>query len=207
MGRFLDLTGERFTRLIAIKQHSKNKHGHYLWFCKCDCGNEKIILGQSLINEDTKSCGCLQKEKVGKHGYSQTKTYRIWHSMIERCKDINNEYYGKKEIKVCDKWLAENNGFVNFLKDMGECPGKEYSIDRINNDLGYYKENCKWSTSKQQTRNKSNNINVTFNNKTQCTQDFAKEYNINRRTLQYKIKRGLSIEEILTTSTKRGETK
>jgi len=151
-GRFIDLTGQNFGRLTPIKHIGKNEWGHSQWLCRCSCGKEKIILGNSLRRGLTKSCGCLHNEGNNfKHGHSQkdkiSRTYQRWQNIIDRCSNPNNasyENYNKIKIKICYEWSNKENGFKNFLKDMGECPGKEYSIYKINNNLGYYKENCRW---------------------------------------------------------------
>lgn len=107
-----------------------------------------------------------------KHGHSKrgrwSKIYRAWADIIQRCTNSNNKQwknYGGRGIIICDRWLYS---FTNFLKDMGKPPGSEYSIDRIDNNKGYYKENCQWATPKQQARNTRKNRLVTHNGKTQC---------------------------------------
>jgi hypothetical protein len=86
-----------------------------------------------------------------KHGYFGTPTYKSWSEMIYRCKNNGRGYLNGRNINVCDEW----KDFKNFLKDMGERPFGT-SIDRIDNSKGYYKENCRWATSIQQARNKTN---------------------------------------------------
>jgi hypothetical protein len=133
MGKFIDLTGQKFNRLIVLKFAYINKHKSY-WDCICDCGNKIIVYKGNLKNGHTKSCGCLQKEIATKHGYNKkgqkTRIYSIWEHIIQRCTNPNNsEYknYGGRGIKICDRWL----NFKNFLKDMGEPPKNMKLIEQI----------------------------------------------------------------------------
>lgn len=124
------------------------------------------------------------------HGMINTKTYRSWAAMIRRCtsdKSNRYQYYMAKGIKVCDEWRT----FTNFLKDMGERPeGK--SLDRIDNSKGYYKENCKWSTPKEQSLNRTSNILFTYDNRTMAAKEWAKEFNLPYEKVLNRIKRGLT---------------
>lgn len=192
-----NLVGQKFGRLVVLQFVGKNKWRKTRWLCKCDCGKEKIIRGDHLISGSTKSCGCLQT----KHGHSTTttisKTYKSWDDIIQRCTNHNNPYYycyGGRGITICERW---RDAFVNFLEDMGEAP-KGYQIDRINNEKGYYKGNCRWVTPKINNRNRRDNHIETFDGKTQCLSAWAEELNINRSTISERLKRGWSIDKTLT---------
>ncbi|KKM72229.1 hypothetical protein LCGC14_1422620 [marine sediment metagenome] len=194
MSRLIDLTGQKFERLLVVKYAGKKKSGATLWLCVCDCSKEKIIIGSHLKNGNTKSCGCLQKEIASishaKHGHKTraktSKTYQSWQSMIKRCVNPKNKdylHYGGRGIKVCQRW---RNSFENFLKDMHEAP-EGYQIDRIDNDGNYCKSNCRWVTSRINNRNKRNNHLITYNNKTQCLIEWAEDYDIPYKTLFARI--------------------
>lgn len=88
-----------------------------------------------------------------KHGYYGTPTYKSWSEMIYRCKKTGKLYWCDRGIRVCERWKK----FENFLEDMGERPDGK-TLDRIDNSKGYYKTNCRWATSKEQNRNKRNNL-------------------------------------------------
>lgn len=215
MSKLIDLTGQRFERLIVIHRMANDKHKRSTWLCECDCGERAIVAGNHLKNGNTKSCGCLQREIVKQTGYRNIKhghkrfkqpstTYESWCSMIKRCtnpNDKNYKNYGERNIKVCERWKK----FENFLKDMGEHPGSGYSLDRKNNEKGYSKENCRWATQKQQQRNRRNNHLVTYDDKTQCIAVWVEETGINRNTIVSRLRRGWSIEKTLTTPVRKRE--
>lgn len=168
MGKKVDLTGMRFGRLTVLNDEGMAKNKHYQWKCRCDCGNITIVGMSNLKSGTTSSCGCLQSEKTRErnrklcttHGLSNTLIYSIWRAMIARCTNPNNNSYhdyGKRGIKVCDRWLDVRN----FFADMGERPD-DLTLERIDNNLGYSKENCCWASHTTQSRNQR----VQKNNKT-----------------------------------------
>lgn len=126
----------------------------------------------------------------------KTPTYVSWDNMLCRCRPSSHhaKYYASRGIAVCERWKT----FANFLADMGERP-LGHELDRIDNDGGYCKENCRWATRSAQNRNKQNNHLWTFRGKTQCIQDWAEETGIAWLTLKSRFLNGWTIEEILST--------
>jgi NAD(P)-dependent dehydrogenase (short-subunit alcohol dehydrogenase family) len=157
MGTFINLMGESYSRLTALSR-APNQEKHTMWRALCECGNIITVRAQHLRNGNTKSCGCLDREtslaRSAKHGQYGRPVYESWKGMIQRCTNpANQEWknYGGRGVTVIPDWLL----FANFYKDMGDRPeGK--TLDRENNELGYSKSNCKWSTSKEQAMNKRN---------------------------------------------------
>ena len=161
---FVDFINQRFGRLVVIEKTDKRSGTNVIWKCKCDCGNEVFVSSSNLRSGHTQSCGCLQKERVSKakttHGMRFTSEYYSWNNMKARCYNPNYKHYkdyGGRGITICDRW---RDSFENFLEDMGSKPSNKHSIDRIDVNGNYDPENCKWSTSQEQARNKRNQRDV-----------------------------------------------
>lgn len=139
-----------------------------------------------------------RNKKSATHGMSGNRTYGIWNNIRERCLNTKNkdfQNYGGRGITVCDRW---KKSFICFLEDMGEAP-RQMQIDRINNDKGYTKENCRWTTVQVQANNRRTCVMVTFNGKTKTIADWSREFGIERKTLEYRIRVGWDIEKALIT--------
>ena len=205
-----DITGQRFCNLTALGYVGysippSGKRVHY-WRFKCDCGKETTVLRSNARSGHTTSCGCNgynnSQLAIYKHGGAakgsngkQEKLYHVWRSMIQRCTDPNvrNYYrYGGRGIKVLWKDYSE------FRFDMLPTYQDGLTIDRKDNDGHYCKENCKWSTYREQAINTSRTINLTFNGKTQCISFWAKELGMKRATLEQRYHKGWTHEKILT---------
>lgn len=160
-GSVVDITGMIFGRVTVLSLQSKGGSGvHAKWNCHCSCEKEFITRGSNLRRGNTLSCGCMKEENRATdsttHGMSRTREYKSWDAMIARCYNKkNNRYfmYGERGITVVDSWRL----FSNFFSDMGFRPAGK-SLDRINGNKGYSKDNCKWSTPKEQANNRRNNV-------------------------------------------------
>jgi len=161
-----NLIGKKFGRLTVIKYFKDCKR-----ICKCDCGNYKVAIGADLKRGNIQSCGCLQKELTGKrftkHGMRGARFYSIWCAVKDRCSNINSHsfrWYGARGISVCERWGKFENFrddmYENYLKHVKRFGEKQTTIDRIDNDGNYCKENCRWATHKQQTSNRRINRDV-----------------------------------------------
>lgn len=160
MGGFIDRTGQRIGRWTVLRRGPNWRHG-IRWFCRCDCGAERLVPAQSCYVGISNSCGCYQKERVRiratRHGHSpiegKSPTYLSWSAMIARCHSPNTtafRTYGRLGISVTKPW---RDSFASFLNDMGERP-KGKTLDRIDNRFGYFASNCRWATRRGQAANK-----------------------------------------------------
>ena len=136
------------------------------------------------------------------HGLSGTRLHRIWHSMYCRCYyKSTNQYknYGGKGIEVCEEWKKDFMNFYNWAINNGY--EEHLTLDRIDNNKGYYPENCRWATVKEQANHRTTNVYYTFNGETKTGKQWCEIYNISQTTLNDRLKRGWSLEQALTIST------
>jgi hypothetical protein len=208
MDKFKDFIGRRFGRL-SIKEKGL---APYRWICECDCGNKKEVVIYSLIRGGTKSCGCLSIEKAkgrATHGKSRTPEHNIWKTIKQRCYNQNLDSYkryGARGIVMDINW---KNSFQNFIKDMGYRPSSKHSIERIDNNKGYCKENCKWATMKEQCGNRRNSVFITLNGETKIISDWCEYFNIKLSTVYSRINRNSNwdYERIFSTPVIKNEIK
>lgn len=199
-----DLIGKKINKWIIISK-AKNRNGKSYYLCRCECGKEKEVNLQNLKRNLSKSCGCLRNKETAirntTHNLTGIPEHGVWFGIKARCLNPKNSRYnryGGRGITICDEW---KDSFEQFYADMGPRPSNKHSIERRNNDLGYNKDNCYWVTNDVQSRNRINNINITWNGKTQCLLDWTKELfpNNSYSLLEYRLKKGWNIEKILTT--------
>jgi hypothetical protein len=147
--------------------------------------------------KDTKSCGC-QNPKGTIHGMAYTSIYRVWKSMISRCFNRNNRNwhnYGGRGITVCERWMD----FTLFFEDMGHNP-PGLSLDRIDNNGSYCKENCRWASPREQGQNRRMSVLITFQGQTFCVSEWARRVGIKMDTVWKRLYvRGWTVDKALTT--------
>lgn len=189
----INLSGTKFGKLLAVERVPSGKGNQTTWLCKCDCGLLKTVATGSLVNGDTKSCGCSSHEAARQrfiqmntsHGWSGTATHESWKAMKQRClnkRNPNYADYGGRGVLVCESWMR----FEHFLADMGPRP-EGTSIERKNNSLGYNKHNCKWATPTEQANNKRTTTIVTANGETKPLTQWCREKGLNYQTIQGRI--------------------
>ena len=216
MGKLEDLSGKRFGKLTVIKRVddyvSPSGRHQAKWLCQCDCGNTACITRSQLKSGKTKSCGCYQKQMASDanktHGLSKERLYYIWKDMRSRCQNPKQkEYgdYGARGISLCSDW-------ENYLKFREWALSHGYrfdlTIDRIDNDKGYYPENCRWATRAQQNRNMRRNHHVIYRGKDYIVAELARKAGISKSVFLNRImNEGFTVAEAVELPAMRGKNK
>jgi hypothetical protein len=195
-----DITGKRFNKLLVLRRDkvlsrrdSGNTNSIELWICRCACGNTRSVRRSRLTGKKLCSFPCCKRES---HGLSKLPEYGVWIQMRERCNRPRNpafHMYGGRGIRVCAQWRS----FQTFLDDMGRRPSSKHSIDRIDNDGPYSPENCRWATQREQMRNMRTNVFVTHDGRRQCIIDWAREFDVDSKSLRVRLKRGEKFTEAI----------
>ena len=199
--RARNITGNIFGKALAIVPVGVSKHGDMQWLCVCHCGKRFVRiagnLGRATSQTTRQSCGCLNYLGSANHWKSDTPEHKIWCGINYRCTNPNStrfENWGGRGIAVCREW-AES--FTAFYADMGPRPSPKHSIDRIDNELGYFKANCRWATAKEQGQNqraRKNAIILSFEGETKPLKDWAEQYGICTSTIVRRINHGVPLD-------------
>lgn len=207
MSKKLDLTGQRFGRLTAIKYAGDRR-----WFFQCDCGNTKIINTYDVKCGKTKSCGCYMRENSvitnTTHNMRKTRLYAIYHSMKQRCYNpSSNSYknYGARGIKICQEWLDDFMNFYNWAMENGydeNAPRGQCTIDRIDVNGNYCPENCRWADWDTQAMNKRKK-QWEINGKSKSLKEWSQISGLPISTIRQRIKAGWDEKDILSVSKER----
>jgi hypothetical protein len=188
--------GDRFGRLAVIGEVPiSDRRDLARWQCRCDCGQVVRATRSHLVSGGKSSCGCLRPGLSKRHSL----TYSRWRSMLDRCHSARGDTatpYGQRGIQVCARWRGE---FTAFLDDMGQCPSRHHTLDRIKNHVGYQPGNCRWATRAEQMRNRSNSAYLTFMGETLIVTDWAARFGLLKGTLRGRLAAGWSVEKALTT--------
>jgi hypothetical protein len=200
--------GKRYGRLVVIEEvfpRQINSHGRAVRFivCKCDCGVVKQRRFNDMKLGKVVSCGCTKRNKMKlkmtTHGMSGARPWRIWINLTQRIDNPNStsyRYYGGRGVTIPKAWRK----FEGFWGDMEEGYKDSLSLDRIDNDGHYSKENCRWTTSKVQNRNSRHNIILTYGGRSMCVTEWSEETGISAPTIYGRISRGWPHEKALTIS-------
>ncbi|RWO34739.1 MAG: hypothetical protein EOS10_00090 [Mesorhizobium sp.] len=196
----VDRVGERHGRLIVLfRAENKVEPSGAVraqWRCVCDCGNGVTVTGHAIARGNTKSCGCLNREKEAKHGQYRNPVYRVWKAMKQRCLNPNHDGfdgYGGRGITVCAEWLK----FENFYRDMGDLPAG-MTLERKDNEKGYEPGNVIWASRLVQANNKRSNVSVTFRDQTHTQAEWGRITGLGKAAIKRRLDAGWPVERALT---------
>lgn len=202
MGKFVDITGQKYGKLLAIKPvEERTKGGGIKWLFRCDCGNEKVIPSNSVRTGLVKSCGCL----VTTHGMTGTRLFNIWVDMRQRCYNKNYpdfHLWGGKGVIVCTEWLVDFKAFYSWAIANGY--KDNLTLDRIDGCGDYEPSNCRWATYKEQARNVSHNRRITIDGEARLLCEWLEIAPITASTYYKRKKQGLTDKEALFTPPHKG---
>jgi hypothetical protein len=193
----IEVVGRRFGRLVVQSNLPLVPGVRRKVRCICDCGKVRIVDPRELLKGHTKSCGCLHREIVSEvssarvtHGQAGSDIYNIWIHVRMRCdnpSDPKFPNYGGRGISVCREW---SESFEKFASDMGPRPSKDHSIERIDVNGNYCKQNCRWATRMEQARNKRHHRLVELHGKLMPLSQACEEAGVNYRSALYRINNG-----------------
>lgn len=205
-------SGDRYGRLVVIERapdyvtKSGKKYPRYL--CQCDCGNKKVIDSRNLYKGLTLSCGCLHKERTSAanstHRDTDSRLYNVWSAIKRRCYNPTvPEYkrYGARGIDMCQDWKDNYESFMKWAMKNGydpDAPRGQCTIDRIDNNKGYYPENCRWVSNIVQLNNISTNHNISHNGEEHSIADWSRILGIEYGKLYQRLaKNDFNLEKVL----------
>lgn len=157
-----DLEGVVFGSLTAIRLERGKGSSKTSWYCSCSCGNFTSVVPSELITGHVKSCGCYRSvillDRNLKHGHHGTPEYSSWQAAKTRCFNPNIGHYhnyGGRGITMCEEWVED---FGKFLEDMGERPSSDHTLERLDVDGNYCKDNCTWADRRTQAYNRRKSV-------------------------------------------------
>ena len=196
------MIGQRFGKLRVTASAPPAESGNVQYKCRCDCGKRSVVTASNLRIGKTKSCGCLRVASAARatiaattHGMKNTGIYRVWNSMLNRCRNPSvPQYpnYGGRGIKVCARWKK----FENFFADMGVCPAG-LSLDRVDVNGDYRPSNCRWATQKQQSRNTRKTIWLEHRGVVKSLRDWEDDLGLPKEVIYGRIKNGWTVERAI----------
>jgi hypothetical protein len=198
------MINEVFGKLTVVADAGTNNHRKKVWLCRCECGGETKATTGNLRSGNSKSCGCDKRAALDRttHGQSgqkgkRTRAYSSWSAMMTRCYNKNNEKYprwGGRGITVCEKW----HKFEGFYEDMGD-PPEGFSLERVDNNGNYCKENCVWASPMRQAQNTRTTKTITYQGKTLSLGGWDRELGFGKDTVASRIRQGWAEVDALTT--------
>lgn len=195
---------------VLWEDYGKAAPGKARYFrCRCSCGTLVSVRCNDLRSGNSTNCGCVRKEKaraqLTTHGLRDHYLYDRWNQMRQRCNNPNNRSYhryGGRGIKYDPAW----DSFIRFLQDVGEPPDPSWTLERIDNDGDYTKENVRWVPRQVQMNNTSKNTHLTLDGVKLTIAEWSRELGINYQTIINRLQSGWSVDRALTTATATAQT-
>ena len=173
----IDLTGQKFGKWLVLRldKNKTTKHASY-WLCQCECGNISSVFSGNLTRGHSKSCGCQRSEisaqQAQTHGESKTRLYTIWNDMKARCSRPGNRIYHDRGITVCEEWYKSYEAFRDWAVSNGY--DDELQIDRVDNNKGYFPDNCRWVTVMQNQNNRRDNVRIKYHGEIKTLKEWSR---------------------------------
>lgn len=193
------IIGDRYGKLVILE--AKREGQNIICKCRCDCGciKDNVRLG-NMRTGHVKSCGNHYREFATRtHGMSNSRIYRIYRKMLNRCyreQDESYKYYGAEGVRVCDEWRNDPAEFIKWAMDNGY--DDKLTIDRINTDGNYEPNNCRWITMHEQCLNRKSNVYLEYRGEIKTISEWAETLNMNRHLIDDRLKRGWTVDDTLS---------
>ncbi|EOO11316.1 hypothetical protein [Bacillus cereus] len=201
MAKKKDLNGKVFGNFIVVREAGRDKWGKVLWLCECQCKNktQKYLTAYLLESGQVVSCGCVKKERASKlnpsRGHKKNpQLYNAWQNMKKRCSNPDNEYYGGRGITYDSRW----EDVENFFADMAESWEEGLTLDRIDFNKGYCKENCRWVNMKVQSNNRRNNRYIDIEGEVKQLWEWSETTGIAESTIWCRYEAGVKGNDLIT---------
>lgn len=203
-----DKTGTRFGYLVALRPVGESKWGEVLWECLCDCGKTLNCVAGRLSQGQVTHCGCKTKENFllacaasRTHGMSETRIYREWAAMLDRCSTTvksPRRYHGNLGVRVCSEWKRDFTLFSRWALANGY--GDDLTLDRYPDPYGDYEpSNCRWATRSQQQRNRRNTKILEWRGQSKSIPDWADYLGVRGPLIHNRLRCGWTVERALST--------
>jgi hypothetical protein len=193
------VAGTVYGEWTLLREGEPTRRSATRWWCRCSCGREKLVLVAQLIHGSTKKClMCSLGRQRSRRTTGVKLTLSSYNAMRKRCLNVNDAAYpryGGSGVKICDRWLES---FDNFLADMGERPGRRFSIDRIENEGNYEPGNCRWASARAQARNQRTNVLLQLGDEVLCISEWAEKLGIPQGVISRRHRSGKTDAEALT---------
>lgn len=198
--------GERYGRLVIVDVTDERQQRAIRYLCLCDSGETITVCLSELKNGNTRSCGCLQRERASetstRHGLRSDPRYDVRRAMISRCYDPLDpayQHYGGRGITVCERWRESVEAYVADIEaTLGPRPSLRHSLDRLDNNGNYDIDNLRWATQRDQLRNTSRNLLVTIDGIDRLLIDWLRQYGVQPMTYYGRVRRGWSLADAIT---------